>query len=82
MFRRSERIWKQYTQHTSAVNVAEAIYLLHYFSLLELNCSYFSLIEIIDVQRYRIVRNKDKVYQMLLLPDNKQPAFQFPFHKN
>jgi hypothetical protein len=81
MFRRSEQIWKQYPQNITAVNNKEAVYLLHYISYVRITRCHLALVEIIDLQRYRIVRKKNQVGKLLSLPENKR-LFLFPVNKN
>jgi hypothetical protein len=81
MFRRSEQIWKQYPQNITAVNNKEAVYLLHYISYVRITRCHLSLVEIIDLQRYRIVRQKNQVSKLLSLPEKKR-LFLFPVNKN
>jgi hypothetical protein len=81
MFGRSEQIWKQYPQHITAVSNREAVYLLHYISYVRITKCHLGLIEIIDLQRYRVIRKKQQVGKLLSLPDDKR-LFLFPVNKN
>ncbi len=81
MFRRSEQIWKQYPQNITAVNNKEAVYLLHYISYVRITRCHLPLIEVIDLQHYRIVRKKNLVGKLLSLPEKKR-LFLFPVNKN
>lgn len=81
MFGRSEKIWKQYPQNIAAVNNREALYLLHYITYIHITKYHLNVMEILDVQRYRIIRKKNKVAKTLALPI-KESSFLFPFNKN
>ena len=72
MFGRSEKIWKRYPQHITAVNNKEAMYLLHYLSYVRITRCYLSLTEIIDLQRYRIIRKKHLISSLLSAPAKEQ----------
>ncbi len=82
MFQRSKRIWKQYTQNISAVNHQEALYLLHYLTFMQITRNYLNFIEIIDLQRYRIVKDKKKVHKFLSRSAKDAPHFLFPVNMN
>lgn len=79
MFGRSEKIWKQYPQNITAVNNKEALYLLHYLSYVRITQCHIRLTEIIDLQRYRIIRKKHLVSRMLA---DRDRLFLFPVNKN
>ncbi|WP_118972719.1 hypothetical protein [Taibaiella koreensis] len=79
MFGRSEKIWKQYPQNITAVNNKEALYLLHYLSYVRITKCHLGLTEIIDLQRYRIIRKKQQVHRLLA---EKDKLFLFPVNKN
>lgn len=81
MFRRSEQIWKQYPQHITAVSNKEAVYLLHYISYLRITRCHLALIEIVDLQRYRLIRKRHQISKFLSLPE-KERLFLFPVNKN
>lgn len=82
MYPRSERIWKQYTQNISAISHQEALYLLHYLTFVHITRNYLHLTEIIDLQRYRIIKDKKKVYKLLSRPLQDSESFLFPVNKN
>lgn len=81
MFGRREKIWKHYPQDITAINNQEAIYILHYISFVRITRSYLHLTEIVDLQRYRLVKKKAQVLKMLSL-DQGDSAFLFPVNKN
>lgn len=81
MFRRSEQIWKQYPQQITAVNYKEAMYLLHYISYVRITKCHLALTEIIDLQRYRLVRKRHQIGRLLSLPERER-QFLFLVNKN
>lgn len=81
MFGRSEKIWKQYPQNIAAVSNREALYLLHYISYIEITKCHLHVTEVLDLQHYRVIRNKKKVSKILTLPE-KSRVFLFPVNKN
>lgn len=81
MFGRSEKIWKQYPQNIVAINNHEALYLSHYISYVRMSKCYLSLIEIIDLQHYRLIQKKHMIQRMLSHSCDEQ-LFLFPFNKN
>jgi len=81
MFRRGERLWKKYPQDITAASNEEALYLLHYLSYVRNSRCYLQLMEIIDLHRYRIIRNRNKIGRILSAQERKQ-HFLFPVVKN
>lgn len=81
MFGRREKIWKHYPQDITAINNQEAVYILHFMSFVRMTRSYLHLTEIIDLQRYRLVRKKAQV-QKLLARDAQDRIFLFTVNKN
>jgi hypothetical protein len=81
MFGRSEKIWKQYPQNIAAISNREALYLLHYMAYVEITKGYLNVTEILDVQRYRVIRKKNKISKALSLTE-KERLFLFPVNKN
>ena len=81
MLPRSTRTWKQYPQNITAINNREALYLLHFLTYVHITRSYLDLTEVVDLQRYRIVRKKSTVSKILARPQTRD-CFVFPVNKN
>jgi hypothetical protein len=81
MFRRSEKIWKYYPKSVLALSHEEALYLNEFLLKVRHTSYYISLMEIIDLQRYRLIRKKNIIRRMLTMDFDKQ-KFLFLFNKN
>jgi hypothetical protein len=81
MFRRSEKIWKYYPKSVLALSHEEALYLNEFLSKVRHTKYYISLMEIIDLQRYRLIRKKNIIQRMLTMDFDKQ-KFLFVLNKN
>lgn len=81
MFRRSEKIWKYYPKSVLALSHDEALYLSHFLAKVRHTKHYINLIEIIDLQRYRLIRKKN-IIQRILNMDFDRQKFLFLFNKN
>lgn len=81
MFRRSEKTWKYYPQNILALSREEAMYLRQFLSKVNYTKHYLSLMEIIDLQRYRLIRKRNVILRMLSMDIDKQ-KFLFPLNKN
>jgi len=81
MFRRSEKIWKYYPKSVLALSHDEALYLSQFLSKIRHTRHYISLMEIIDLQRYRLIRKKNMIQRMLAMDFDRQ-KFLFIFNKN
>lgn len=81
MNRHCERIWFKFEQDIIAVNESGALALLFFLRQSQrMGISYTSM-EIIDLQRYKLVTKKNMVRSMLHLSE-KDKAFIFPVCKN
>ena len=81
MYFKGERTWKRYPLQISAINNQSAIYLLHYISHVRTSACYLNLVEIIDLQRYKIIRKKRTIKKLLDQPEIDD-HFVFPVFKN
>ncbi len=82
MYSHSKGIWKQYTRNIAAVNHQEALYLLHYLTFMQITRNYLQLTEIVDLQRYRLIKDKKKIHRILLQNPKEISSFLFPINKN
>lgn len=81
MFGRSEQIWEKFPGPVIARDRREALYLVYFLSQVRSGRCHLPATEIIDLQRYRIIRNKGKVASLLRLPERER-IFLFPIIKN
>lgn len=81
MFRRSEKTWKYYPQSILALSREDALYLNHFLIKVRHTKHYINLMEIIDLQRYRLIR-KTNIIQRILNMDFDKQKFLFLFNKN
>ncbi|KAA5536623.1 hypothetical protein F0919_02840 [Taibaiella lutea] len=81
MFRRSEKIWKYYPKSVLALSHEEALYLNEFLLKVRHTKYYINLMEIIDLQRYRLIRKRNIIQRMLTMDFDKQ-KFLFLFNKN
>lgn len=81
MFRRSEKIWKYFPQNILASNKTDASRLNQFLLHINHTKGYLYFMEILDFQRYRLIRKKSLISKVLSLPENKM-TFLFPFYKN
>lgn len=81
MNRHIERVWFKFEQNIVAVNDEAALMLLSYLRQAQLNGLHYSAIEIIDLQRYKLITRKNLVRNVLHLP-SRDLVFIFPVCKN
>ena len=81
MFSRSEKIWKYYPQSILSLSREDAAYLNLFLIKMRRARHYINLLEIIDLQRYRLIRKTNIIQRMLSMDFDKQ-KFLFLFNKN
>jgi hypothetical protein len=81
MFPRREKIWKYFPLNILAIDHREALYLNQFLMHVRYTKRYLSLMEVLDFQRYRIIKKRALIDRILSLPLNKSD-FLFPFNKN
>jgi hypothetical protein len=81
MFRGKAHIWQQYEQDILAVNSKEAAYMLYYLSFVRMSRCYLKIMEVADLQRYKLLRKPAQIKNFLLL-NPQEKAFMFLLHKN
>ena len=81
MLRRNETIWKYYPQSILALSKEEALQLKQFLTKVRHTKQYINLMEIIDLQRYRLIRKTNLIQRLLSMDFDKQ-KFLFLFNKN
>jgi hypothetical protein len=81
MFPRREKIWKYFPLNVLATDHREALYLNHFLMHVRHTKKYLAAMEILDFQRYRIIKKENLVNRFLSLSAD-QCDFIFPFVKN
>jgi len=81
MFSRSEKIWRYYPQSILSLSREDAAYLNLFLIRMRHTRHYINLLEIIDLQRYRLIRKTNVIQRLLSMEFDKQ-KFLFLFNKN
>jgi hypothetical protein len=77
---RGNQVWLHYVKNIIAADVSSAVFLASFLRYSELSKNYASAIEIIDLQRYRILREEQKI--KAVLKDRLELPFVFVTGKN
>ncbi len=81
MNRHQEKIWYQFEQDIIAVSEFQALALLSFLRKIQGNDGCYSAMEIYDLQRYKVIKHKNHIRNMLhLAPQDR--IFIFPVCKN
>lgn len=56
-----ENTWKKYVKNIIAADVSSAVFLASYMRHTTLSRSYTAALEVIDLQRYKVITQKNKV---------------------
>ena len=75
-----ENIWLHYVKNIIAADVPSAVFLSKYLGRININKSYCTALEVVDLQKYRVIKKKDKV--RAVLSNIKRPPFIFIVGKN
>lgn len=78
--RYSEPVWEKYSANIIATNVSSAVFLATFLSYMSSSHDYASAIEVIDLQRYKLVSRQQKV--RMLLRERAHKPFIFVVGKN
>lgn len=81
MHRRSAQVWFQFPGYITAVNREEAVYVQAFCHAVNGTRLYLYYMEVLDIQRYRVVRKPEAMLRLLTLPSRDQ-YFIFPFYLN
>ncbi len=80
MWSKKDKVWMHYIHDIIATDVASGVFLAHFLRQARLVRSYAPALEIVDLQRYRIIRKANKV--LSLLPEVNTKSFVFVIGKN
>lgn len=81
MHYRDEKIWLHFPQDIIASGGNEASYLAWFLRWTYVSRTYLRCLEVIDLQRYRLVTRKNKIYS-IIRDDRADQAFIFIVNKN
>jgi hypothetical protein len=80
MWSGQDKVWLHYIKDIMAADVYSAVFLASYLRYTSMSKSYIATMEIIDLQKYKIITQKNKVRKAL--KERKDVPFVFPFYKN
>ena len=80
MWSGQDKVWLHYVKDIIAADVYSAVFLASYLRYMAINKSHIPYMEIIDLQKYKIIRNKAKVRQAL--KERMHMPFVFAVCKN
>jgi hypothetical protein len=78
--RRKSNIWLHYVKNIIAADVPSAVFLASYLRYTGISKDYTSSLEVIDLQKYKVIRKADKV--KIALRSRSQIPFVFVIGKN
>jgi hypothetical protein len=80
MWSGSNKVWLQHRKDIMAAETADGKFLADYLRFMTLNRSYISNIEVVDLQRYRVIKEQNKV--RIALAQRIDVPFVFIIGKN
>ncbi len=80
MWSKKDKVWMHYIHDIIAADVASGVFLAHFMRQARLAKSYVSALEVVDLQRYKVIRKAKKVLDCLSDTDNQ--SFVFIIGKN
>ncbi len=78
--RYSEPTWEKYSANIIATNVSSAVFLASFLSYMTSGSDYASALEVIDLQRYKVIGSQLKV--RMALRERARVPFVFVVGKN
>lgn len=81
MHYRDEKIWLHFPQDIIASGGNEANYLAWFLRWTCVSRTYLRYLEVIDLQRYRLITRRNKIYS-IIRNDRSDQAFIFIINKN
>jgi hypothetical protein len=75
-----DKVWLHYLKDIIAADIYSAVFLASYLRYTGMNKSYISTLEVIDLQKYKVIRQKAKVRKSL--KEKKGMPFIFVICKN
>ena len=65
MWSRQNKVWVQYTNNVMAADAIDASFLIKYLHQVALQRSFLSAMEVIDLQRYKIIKRPALIHNAL-----------------
>lgn len=60
-----DKVWLHYVNDIIAADVSSAVFLASYLRYVKMNKSYSGCIEVIDLQKYKVIKQKNKVREAI-----------------
>jgi len=80
MWGKKDKVWMHYVHDIIATDVASGVFLAHFIKQSRIRKSYVSALEVVDLQRYKVIRKTQKV--LSALSDISSSSFVFVVCKN
>lgn len=80
MWSKKDKVWMHYIHDIIAADVASGVFLAHFMRQSRIARTYASALEVVDLQRYKVIRKARKVLDSLADTDNQ--SFVFVVGKN
>lgn len=64
MWSRQDKVWLHYTHNVMAADAIDASFLVGYLHQTGVHRVYLSALEVIDLQRYKLVKNPGKIHNV------------------
>ena len=77
---RENNVWLHYLKNIIAADVSSAVFLASYLRHTNLNKNYVHALEVVDLQKYKLIKNVNKVHTALR--DRINIPFVFVIGKN
>jgi len=75
-----DKVWLHYVKDIIAADVYSAVFLASYLRYVGMNKSYINCMEVIDLQKYKVIKQRLKVRKAL--KERGNTPFVFPVYKN
>jgi hypothetical protein len=80
MWSKKDKVWMHYIHDIIAADVASGVFLAHYMRQMRMAKTYAAALEVVDLQRYKVIRKTRKV--LSALNDADDSSFVFVVGKN
>lgn len=80
MWGKKDKVWMHYIHDIIASDVASGVFLAHFLRQVRITRDYINSLEIVDLQRYRMIRKPAKVLAAIGL--SQESSFVFVISKN
>lgn len=81
MYSKKQKFWRKYHDNIVSTSFGDALFLSDFLKQCRMNEMHLHTFEIIDVRRYRIIKRKYKIEDVLRLQPSEL-TFLFPVNKN